>query len=485
MEEIERESPADYLASERTLHGFVSEALREYVAQESPKDRGQEESDRQRYLAAALSWYGRSRPDELETMLEAAFYHHRSEAVGRAVMEELTGRDLVGSVTRLEQYARCAYAYFLSYGLQLQERKEYALEPVDMGTLYHEALERYSRLLEDAGESWFSISRERMDELVGQAVLATYQNLKKTEILEDARDAYVLRRMEKTLRQTVQVLTGQVRKGKFVPRAFEVDFSQVSDLGALQFALDEMHRMRLRGKIDRLDTYETDRTVYVKIVDYKSGNQDFDLLRFYHGLQIQLVLYMGAAMEGVSREHPGKEVLPGAMFYYHIDHPLADGNRFRKPEEVKQEIFRQLKMRGLVNAQPEVIDALDVGLAGRSDVIPVTLKKDGTPGAVSSVMDPKRMNLLYEYVRRQIADTGRHILEGDFDCRPYLLGQSGGCDYCDYHSICGFDRKLEGYQCRRLEQLSNEEIMAKIEKELEEGGKEDGDDVDGGSAEGH
>ena len=81
--------------------------------------------------------------------------------------------------------------------------------------------------------------------------------------------------------------------------------------------------------------------------------------------------------------------------------------------------------------------------------------------------------------------TGRHILEGDFDCRPYLLGQSGGCDYCDYHSICGFDRKLEGYQCRRLEQLSNEEIMAKIEKELEEGGKEDGDDVDGGSAEGH
>ena len=87
-------------------------------------------------------------------------------------------------------------------------------------------------------------------------------------------------------------------------------------------------------------------------------------------------------------------MLPGAMFYYHIDHPLADGNRFRKPEEVKQEIFRQLKMRGLVNAQPEVIDALDVGLAGRSDVIPVTLKKDGTPGAVSSVMDPKRMNLL-------------------------------------------------------------------------------------------
>ena len=418
-------------------------------------------------------------------MLEAAFYHHRSEAVGRAVMEELTGRDLVGSVTRLEQYARCAYAYFLSYGLQLQERKEYALEPVDMGTLYHEALERYSRLLEDAGESWFSISRERMDELVGQAVLATYQNLKKTEILEDARDAYVLRRMEKTLRQTVQVLTGQVRKGKFVPRAFEVDFLQVSDLGALQFALDEMHRMRLRGKIDRLDTYETDRTVYVKIVDYKSGNQDFDLLRFYHGLQIQLVLYMGAAMEGVSREHPGKEVLPGAMFYYHIDHPLADGNRFRKPEEVKQEIFRQLKMRGLVNAQPEVIDALDVRLAGRSDVIPVTLKKDGTPGAVSSVMDPKRMNLLYEYVRRQIADTGRHILEGDFDCRPYLLGQSGGCDYCDYHSICGFDLKTSGYGFRRFKSMKPEEIWKEIEKELEEeepeeetmaqeGGKENG-----------
>ena len=477
IEEIDRERPADYLVSERTLHGFVSEALREYVAEEAKED-PKETGERQRYLSAALSWYGQSRPDELEIMLEAAFYHHRSEAVGRAVMDELTGRDLVGSVTRLEQYARCAYAYFLSYGLKLQERKEYALEPADMGTLYHEALDRYSRLLEASGESWFSISRERMEELVGQAVLDTYRNLKKTEILEDARDAYVLRRMEKTIRQTVWALTGQVRKGKFVPRAFEVDFSRVSDLDALEFALDEMHRMRLRGKIDRLDTYETEQKVYVKIVDYKSGNQDFDLLRLYHGLQIQLVLYLGAAMEGVSKANPGKEVLPGAMFYYHIDHPLADGNRFQKPEEVEQEIFRQLKMRGLVNSQPEVIDALDTGLTGRSDVMPVTLKKDRTPGAVSSVMEQKQMSLLYDYVRQQIADTGRHILEGDFDCRPYLLGQRGGCDYCGYHSICGFDRKLEGYRCRRLEQLTDEEIMARIKEKLEEEEKEDGDDVD-------
>ena len=78
----------------------------------------------------------------------------------------------------------------------------------------------------------------------------------KTEVLEEGRDRYILRRMEKTLQQTVHALTEQVRKGSFVPSAFEVDFRQVSDLDALRFQLDEMHTMRLRGKVDRVDLYQ-------------------------------------------------------------------------------------------------------------------------------------------------------------------------------------------------------------------------------------
>ena len=58
---------------------------------------------------------------------------------GRAAARALYGQKLQGSVTRLEQFAACAYAHFLKYGLELMERQEYQLEAVDMGNLFHQS----------------------------------------------------------------------------------------------------------------------------------------------------------------------------------------------------------------------------------------------------------------------------------------------------------------------------------------------------------
>lgn len=52
-----------------------------------------------------------------------------------------------------------------------------------------------------------------------------------------------------------------------------------------------------------MDTCETDDKVYVKIIDYKSGNTTFSLLNLYHGLQLQLVVYMNAALELEAKKH--------------------------------------------------------------------------------------------------------------------------------------------------------------------------------------
>lgn len=64
--------------------------------------------------------------------------------------------------------------------------------------------------------------------------------------------------------------------------------------------------MRLQGRIDRIDTYEDKDKLYVKIIDYKSGNTGFELLSLYHGLKLQLVVYMNAAMELFAKQNPAK-----------------------------------------------------------------------------------------------------------------------------------------------------------------------------------
>ena len=65
----------------------------------------------------------------------------------------------------------------------------------------------------------------------------------------------------------------------------------------------------IKGKIDRIDICEDDDNVYVRIVDYKSGKSDFDLLKAYYGIKIQLVVYMRAAMQIEKKRHPDKNLL--------------------------------------------------------------------------------------------------------------------------------------------------------------------------------
>lgn len=59
------------------------------------------------------------------------------------------------------------------------------------------------------------------------------------------------------------------------------------------------------GRIDRLDVMQEEDRVYVKIIDYKTGNTSFDLVSIYYGLQMQLVVYMDAAMQGRTEKTSG------------------------------------------------------------------------------------------------------------------------------------------------------------------------------------
>ena len=65
---------------------------------------------------------------------------------------------------------------------------------------------------------------------------------------------------------------------------------------------------------------------------------------------------------------------------------------------------------------------------------------------------------------------------------PYKLKQRTACDYCSFKEICGFDEKQEGNSFRRLSTFSDEELWKKMR---EKGEKEDGNEVDTGTAEGH
>ncbi|MEY8336440.1 helicase-exonuclease AddAB subunit AddB [Lachnospiraceae bacterium 62-35] len=409
---------------------------------------------------------------QVEALVEAAFYTHMEMGIGKAAARELYGKILSGSVTRMEQYEACAYAHFLTYGLELSKRQEYELSAVDLGNLFHGAIDLSFQRVREAGKRIQDLNKGERKKLAEACVAKVAEQYGGAILKSSARNSYLTRQAERITERTLWALSEQLKKGDFEPAGFEVSFSAIDNLKAMRISLSEEEELRLKGRIDRLDLCEDQQHVYVKIIDYKSGNTSFDLAALYYGLQLQLVVYMDAAMEMEERRHPDKEIIPAGIFYYHINDPLVENSGEPDRQEIDREILRQLRMNGLVNSEQEVIAHMDREIEKASDVIPVAMKDGLIQEGRSSTASRERFEALRGFVREKLWRSGRKIVEGDIAIRPYKQGNRTACTYCPYHSICGFDRKVDGYSYRRLSNLKPEDIWKEIE------GGEDGNEMD-------
>ncbi len=428
-----------------------------------------EPSDDSRFMD--LFTYLLSQPpykEQVKKLVEAASLCGQNGEIGRAAAKALYGNILQGSVTRLEQYAACAYAHFLKYGLELMRRQEYEVGAVDMGNLFHESLDLCFSSMKEQGLELTALSDEERRQLAQTCVTRAAEEYGNTILQSSSRNAYLIRRLSRITDRTMWALAEQLKKGDFKPAAFEVSFSAADNLKAMRIPLSRDEFLYLKGRIDRLDLCEEEKQVYVKIIDYKSGSLQFDLTAMYYGLQLQLVVYMDAALEMEERQHPGKEVVPAGLFYYHIQDPLVEKKGEMTPEEIEAQMKKQLRMSGLANSDLEVIRRMDREIQGESDVIPVAMKAGIIQEARSSVASGRRFGFLRDYVRGRCKHAGQEILEGNIAMTPYKDGSRTGCDYCPYHPVCGFDRKLPGHGYRRLKSLKPEEIWKEILPEEEE-----------------
>lgn len=469
IQEISKEELRFLAVSDKALPMCLSDALRDYL--DDRLDAGQNK----RFIEL-LAYLKTKNPSTFDMLMDSAGYIHQDVSIPKSVMRAIYGKTLSVSTSRLERYAACAYAYFLEYTLQLKERLDHTFNVIDMGNVYHEALERYAKAIEDADTDWFSVSEDESDRILEKAIEETFRNIRETRFFDSARENYILRRMKRTLRRTIRTLTQQIRKGKFIPRYFEVSLSELSNRDEV-YPLDDGGVMKLSGIIDRMDLYETDSAVYVKIIDYKSGGKDISLSDAYEGLQMQLILYLKAVTKA-QKSKTNKEVIPAAMFYYQVKDPIVAINETLPVEQIEYLIEKELKVHGLVCDQDSVIAALDQSLMKArengetfsSTAIPVDVKKNGQYTTASRVLSRDDLAVLGDYVEKKAVTIGEQIMKGNVEIAPYRK-QDGttGCDFCPYHSICGMDNKLEGYRFRSvLEESDSETVLDRMRQELED-----------------
>ena len=408
----------DYLTSKLTAEEKDAEELRQLVAwyEESPKFQA-----------------------HFEKIWKQLIKGDAQTSIGAAAAKAMYGEGGTYSVTRLEKYASCAYAHFLQYGLRLKEREVYEFAAVDMGNLLHSAVELFARKIDKGPYDWFGLAeevRERLAEECVEEVITDYRN---TLLFDSARNEYMISRMHRLVKRAVWALTEQIKQGVFVPEKLEAPF-YLNEGG-----------IALQGRIDRIDTYEEEDKVYVRVMDYKSGAAGFDLTALYNGLQLQLAVYLNAAAAMEKKDHAGKSIVPAGLFYFPMKDPMISCEMQMSQEELREALFKELSLDGLCNADSEIIHFMDKDCSSKSKILPISYNKDGSLSKNSKAVTTEQFEQLEKFVKEKTAKLGAEIMEGKIPVNPYGTQQKTACDYCAYHGICGFSPKESSY--RKLEKF--------------------------------
>lgn len=371
------------------------------------------------------------------------------------------------SVSRVEKFSQCPFAYFVQYGLKAKDRKIFNLSYPDLGIFMHSILEKFSHELEKKGLEWDTMDLNWAEEEIDKLINEELDN-KSLDILNSSkRYEYVTKSVKKILKRSIWLIGEHIKRGNFKPSYYELSFDIDGDYPPIAMELHSGEVINLIGRVDRVDLLQKDGSTYLKIIDYKSGAKEFKLSDVYYGLQLQLLIYLDAILTELA-ERSGINGEPGALLYLKLDDPIVKNTVDMSDEEIEKSIIKNLKMKGLILNDPNVIRDMDNIISGISDIIPVMVKKDGgVSEGRSSVATKEEFETLRKYVRYTIIEICEEMLEGNIEIKPYKKKEGSSCDYCIYSSVCKFDTNIRGNKYNILIDKKDEEVWDDIKKKLE------------------
>lgn len=470
-----------------------------HMTVETARTRGQIDAEMVNFWKCVLCWLKKS--DRYNTyydvFIDALLYKNQPENIDPQVIKKILGDPVRGSVSRFEKYKRCPFSFFISYVLRAKEREIFGLKAPDMGRFMHEAMEIFSKKVEDSMRKWAELDQEKCDAFMDNAVEEVLKKSKNNIFMSSERYRYFSAKLKTILAKSAWVAVQHILKGEFMPLVYEMGFGNEGSLPPVEIKLlaqeDEQKystNIEVFGRIDRLDILKKNDAIYIRILDYKSGEIEFNLSELYEGIQLQLIVYLDAVLtnfkeivkldSNLKQEwEKNKEVIPAGIFYFQFKDPVVKASISDDEDSIKKIAFKKYKLKGLLLAEPDVIKAMDRNLSGYSDILPVQLKKSDPAKCVdnnetsnyaasgigkrSMVATKEQFGHLIDYTRKVIKDIAQDMLSGKADISPYKISgkNDSSCSCCPFPEICQFDAKLNN-KYRSVKKLSDEEVWEAI-----------------------
>lgn len=384
--------------------------------------------------------------------------------------------DINMSATRADDFYKCPFNYFCKNGLKVYPVERVDISPMTKGSLIHFILQNILSTVDENGNICFndnyeSLSDDEIKRLISGYCKEYVNNELGGNFGKTSRFAYNLKNLECTAFYVVKNLIQELEGCFFKPVAFEYDLTDENGESILKIKIDKDVNICMRGSIDRVDIYKDESGKrYVRIVDYKTGGKDFDLASLYHGLNMQMLIYLLALVDTDNEFNRDGELSPAGVMYmpakyvenYLPREKLRESSDEEREEKLKNERNKEFKRNGLFVYNDLTLKAMDERASGL--FAPLKKTSRGENVDEKQVVDADIFEAIERFSKDKIIEMGRSLADGEIAAMPVM--KSGNidtisCKYCNYWSVCG------KYNRRDAEQILNED-KEKLLEEIKE-----------------
>ncbi len=400
--------------------------------------------------------------EKLKQDLEGLDYTNLPKNIQKENIDKLYGNKLSTSVSQLEKYRSCPFSYYLQYGLRLKEKEELKVQSFNTGSFMHETIDEFFEYVRDEKILLTEIEENQILEIVSN-IIDKNLNLSKNYIFTaTAKYKVLVKRLKRIVSKALKYIIETLIHSDFKIQGTEIEFNQKGEYPPIVLELENGKKVEITGKIDRIDTANSEDGKYLRIIDYKSSSKNIDLNEVYAGLQIQLLTYSDAICKV-------EDIMPAGVFYFSLLEQMVKANKKISDEEIEEMIRKNFKMKGLILADVKIIKMNDNTLkSGSSKLVPAAITVSGTVNEKwTNGVNKEQFKILQDYIDKTIKDIAKEILSGKIDLKPYYKKGKTPCEYCSYKAICGFDTKQNGNEYNFIDKKSKDDIIMMMKKEIE------------------
>lgn len=408
----------------------------------------------------ALEWAGRNRDDTLLDALEQQpEWSQRVKRIRlartytrggltRGAVDALYGHKVRLSASKMDTIKSCHFSYFMQYGLKAKARKRAGFDAPEVGTFVHYVLEHLLRTAHDAG-GLKTLSPEERKAVVRQMVEQYIREELGGLEGQTPRFRYLFRRLCQSVELIAENVMEELEHSRFQPISFELGFGEGKELPPVELTVDGV-TLSISGIVDRVDGWAENGTLYLRVVDYKTGKKSFSLTDVWHGLEMQMLLYL-FTLEQFGEGIYGQPPTAAGVLYLPARDLILSGARNMTPAQRQAEVDQKLRRSGMLLDDPEVLAAMEsIGATGKHRFLPLKVSKRSGEITGDSLATAEQWGKLRRHVSQILKDIAGEIATGNIDADPYLRsGNRSYCDFCDYADACLFEEG-SGRDCHRF-----------------------------------